>query len=363
MKKKIVSVLLMATLVVGMAACGSSEKSGNKETSDETTKQEEETEKPETSVIKWARGLSGNILVTIANQEGYFEDAGLTIEEIPLDPGGLQGVIQGQVDIASNFGTYTPIQMIAAGDDMAIIGGFMMEGCCPIIAKDGVEWNGVTDFVGEKVAGRNDYVYGSALMEAGYNPETDVDWQTFDNNSDKIAAVLNGEVKYASLGTNAVYMAEQTEGIHIVGYSDDVTPYYSCCRMVARNSWVKENPTTVKLLEEALLRAQMYFEEHRDECIQIMADELDTDYDYVEAYMGKEEHYEINVATLKKTVLANWDFMQKTGTIDASLDTSVIENVIYNDLYKAALDECVEKYYDENPTFWDKQLKLYEEVQ
>ncbi len=32
--------------------------------------------------------------------------------------------------------------------------------------------------------------------------------------------------------------------------------------MVARNSWVKENPTTVKLIDQALLRAQQYLEHH-----------------------------------------------------------------------------------------------------
>ena len=53
-----------------------------------------------------------------------------------MDDGQLEGVVQKQVDIASNSGTNTPLQMIAAGDDMAIIGGFMLEGCMPIIAKE-----------------------------------------------------------------------------------------------------------------------------------------------------------------------------------------------------------------------------------
>lgn len=361
-KKRILSLLLAVTMVLGLAACGKNNDAEEKD-ANISDNADENKEVPETSTIKWARGLSGNILVTIAQREGYFEEVGLTIEEIPLDPGGLQGVLQGQVDIASNFGTYTPLQLIAAGDDMAIIGGFMMEGCCPIIALEGTKWNGVTDFVGATVATRNDYVFGSALVEAGYDPENDVIWQSYDNNTDKIAAVLSGEVQYAVLGTGTMYTAENTEGIEILAYSDDITPYYSCCRMVARNSWVEENPTTVKLLDEALLRAQCYFEANREECIEIMAEELDTDYEYVEAYMGKTEHYEINVATLKDTVLKNWEYMQLMGTIDSSLDISVIEDATYNDIYKAALDACVEKYYDDDPDFWDAQLALYEEVQ
>ena len=156
-------------------------------------------------------------------------------------------------------------------------------------------------------------------------------------------------------------MAENTDGIKIVGYCDDITPNYSCCRMVARKSWVEENPTTVKLLDEALLRAQCYFESHREECVKMMAEQLDADEEYVEAYMGKEEHYEVNVDTVRKTVLETWNYQKAVGLIDESVDDSVIENAIYDDLYKAALDACVEKYYDEDPDFWDAQVKMFEE--
>ncbi len=44
--------------------------------------------------------------------------------------------------------------------------------------------------------------------------------------------------------------------------------------MVARKSWVEENPTTVKLLNMALIRAQAYFESHREETVSLMAEQL-----------------------------------------------------------------------------------------
>ncbi len=130
--------------------------------------------------------------------------------------------------------------------------------------------------------------------------------------------------------------------------------------MVARKSWVEENPTTVKLLDEALLRAQCYFEANREDCIQIMADQLDTDYEYVEAYMGEEEHYEINVDTVKSVVLDTWNYQKEVGLIEDDVDESVIEDAIYENLYEAALDACVEKYHDDDPDFWDAQVELFE---
>lgn len=373
MKKRVVSILLVAAMAVSMVACGS-KKSDSADT-DNSAKTEEtkkvtpedvtkDSDTPETTDIVWAQGLSGNVLVTLALQKGYFEEVGLNVKEVPLDAQQLQGVVDKQVDIASNSGTNEPLQMIAAGDDMAIIGGFMNEGCMPIIAKSGTVWNGPTDFVGKKVGGSpTTYAITSKINEAGYDINNDITWVPFDNDADKIAAVLNGQIDYAVMGTGRMYMCKNTDGIEIMAYCDDVTPNYSCCRMVARNSWVQENPTTVKLLDQALLRAQCYFEAHRDECAEIMAEQLGTDLDYVKAYMDETEHYELNVDTLKKTVVNNWQFQRSVGLIDENLDDSVIEDVVYDNLYKAALDACIDKYHDEDPDFWDKQAKMYEELQ
>ena len=368
MKKRILSILLVAAMTLGLAACGGGSKDSDSESEDTKTTDASSVTKdsyePETTEIVWAQGLSGNVLVTLATRLGYFEDVGLNVKEVPLDDGQLQGVSDGQVDIASNSGTNEPLQMIASGDDIAIIGGFMLEGCMPIIAKEGTGWNGPADFVGKKVGGSpTTYALTSKINAEGYDINNDIQWVPFDNDADKISAILNGQIDYAVMGTGRMYMVQNTEGIAIMAYCDDVTPNYSCCRMVARNTWVQENPTTVKLLNEALLRAQCYFEANRDECAEIMSDVLSADLEYVKAYMDETEYYELNVATVKKTVVDNWQFQREVGLIDADLDDSVVEDVVYDNLYKAALDACVDKYYDDDPDFWDSQMQMYEELQ
>ena len=79
--------------------------------------------------------------------------------------------------------------------------------------------------------------------------------------------------------------------------------------------------------------------------------------------MDETEHYELNVDTVKKTVVDNWHYQREVGLIDADLDDSVIEDVTYDKLYKAALDACIDKYHDDDPDFWDKQAAMYEELQ
>lgn len=374
MKKRMLAALLAASMVMSLAACGSKEEApAEPEKKEEAPAAEAEEEKeeaadptcgltPEVTTINWAQGLSGNVFVTLAKKFGYFDEVGLEINEIPLDASLLPSVIEGQADIASNAGTNTPVQMIAKGDDLAIIGGFMVEGSMPVITQTDREWNGVTDFVGHTVAGTpNHNAYGQPLLDAGYNPMEDVEWITVDNDADKIPAVANGEVDYAVLGTGRMYLAKNTEGVKIVNFIDDFTPDYSCCRMVARNSWVKENPNTVVLLDMALLRAQRYFEENREECVKIMAEELQADEDYVAAYMMETEHYKLNVDTLKKGVVNNFKYQQSVGLIDDTLPETTMTDVIYVDLYKQALDNCVALYYDEDPAYWDACLAYFEE--
>ncbi len=373
MKKKFLSVILAASMALSLAACGSgnsgetnsaapakadseADASAETETSEATNE-----EKPETDTIVWAQGNSGNVLVSIAKEFGYFEELGLNVEEVPLDEGQLEAVRTGQVDIASNSGTWTPLQMIGSGDDMAVIGGFMLTGCMPVVAREDQEWNGPEDFLGSKMADtKSRYALFHDLVDEGHNLDEEIEFYEYGSDSDEIQAVLKGEIDYATIGTGRMYEVLNTEGIKIVTYCSDVTPNYSCCRMVARDSWVKENPTTVKLLNEALIRAMCYFESHREECVDLMAEQLAADKEYVEAYMLN-EHYRINPDTVKNIVLDNYDYMMKVGGIENPDESVNIEDRIYNDIYKEALDAAVEKWGDEDPEFYENALAFYEE--
>ena len=373
MKKKLLSVILAASMALSLAACGGgnsgetnpaapakadseADASAETETSEVTNE-----EKPETDTIVWAQGNSGNVLVSIAKEFGYFEELGLNVEEVPLDEGQLEAVRTGQVDIASNSGTWTPLQMIGSGDDMAVIGGFMLTGCMPVVAREDQEWNGPEDFLGSKMADtKSRYALFHDLVDEGHNLDEEIEFYEYGSDSDEIQAVLKGEIDYATIGTGRMYEVLNTEGIKIVTYCSDVTPNYSCCRMVARDSWVKENPTTVKLLNEALIRAMCYFESHREECVDLMAEQLAADKEYVEAYMLN-EHYRINPDTVKNIVLDNYDYMMKVGGIENPDESVNIEDRIYNDIYKEALDAAVEKWGDEDPEFYENALAFYEE--
>ena len=346
MKKKIVSILLVAAMATSLVACGSSSDSSKDSSKKETSSEDKETKK-----VTWAQGASGNVLVSIAQDQGYFDEVGVEVEEIPLDDGQLEAVRNGTVDIASNSGTWEPVQMIASGDDMAIIGGFMLTGCMPVVAREDQEWNSPEDFLGSKMAdSKSRYSLFHTLVEEGHDLDKEIEFSEYENDSEEIQAVLKGEIDYATIGTGRMYEVEHTDGLKIVTYCSDVTPNYSCCRMVARNSWVKENEETVKLINEALIRAMCYFESHREECVDLMVEQLNANKEYVEAYMLN-EHYRINPDTVKNIVMDNYNYMLSVGGIESPDDSVKMEDRIYNNLYKEALDEAVEKWGDEDKEF------------
>ena len=178
--------------------------------------------------------------------------------------------------------------------------------------------------------------------------------------ADKIQAILKGELDYATVGTGRMYQVLNTKGIQIVSYCSDITPNYSCCRMIARNSWVQKNPTTVKLLNEALIRAQAYFQKHKQETVDLMAKQLNANKEYVEAYLLN-EHYRINPDTLKNTVFDNYRYMMAVHGVDNVDKTVKLEDRIYNELYKEALDEAEKKWGSEDPDFYEEAQKFYTE--
>ena len=319
-------------------------------------------DEPEAKVIKWGRGNSGNILVTIAKNHGYFKEYGIEIDEIPMDNEGVfTSLLSGHVDVLSNFGTHMPLRLIAAGDPLTIFGGFMLTGCMPVIAKAGTEWHGVEDLIGKKVAGSvSQYAVTGPLLDLGHDPMKEIEWIQIPEDSDKLAAVINGTADYAIMGTDQNYSIQNMKDvIKVVTYCSDLTPNYSCCRMETRDEFIKKNPTTIKLALKALIRAQAYYEAHRAECVDMMAKQLQADKEWVAAYMMN-EHYRIHVDPIRKPVERAWGYLDRIGILEKKDGVNLSDHLNIT-LYKAALDEVIAEHRSEDPEFYDRMLAFYNE--
>lgn len=375
MKRRILAMLLAATMVLGLTACG-----GQGSDSSGTEKKEESADNnadagdgadedaPEQSVVKWNCGTSGNVLLTIAEDQGYLEDEGITIEYVQANANAdaMTLLATGKVDVVSNSGTSNPLQQIASGVDLTIFGGHMVEGCMPVVAKKGAEWNGIESFIGKKVAVNPSYfAFTGAVMDLGYdNPLEVVDWEIYTDYNDALAAVTRGDVEYALMGTGQNLSVQEMAAngeIDIVSYQSEIMENYSCCRMEAQTKWVNDNPNTVKAVIRALLRAQAYYEDNKDEAVKLHAEKIEATEEYVAAYMLDDEHYFVSVDPLKNSVIRAWEILDKTGFLDEKAKEINIEDHLNTALYEEALTEAAELYGDESPEFYEGAKAFFEE--
>lgn len=323
-----------------------------------------EKEVPETPVVRWNSGTSGNVLLTIAEKMGYFDEVGIKLDEVPATANATAMALlsTGMVDVVSNSGTSNPLQQIASGVDLTIFGGHMVNGAMPVIAKKGTKWNGVQDLIGKKFACNPAYfAFTGAVMDLGYKePLKALDWVVITNYNDAIAAVVRGEVDYALVGTGQNYVVNNMDEVEIVCFQSDVMPNYSCCRMEATTEFVKKNPITIKLILKALIRAQAYYEAHKDLAATWHAEKTGVERAYVEAFMFN-PHYLVHVDPLQKSVVRAWGILDATGFLNENAKNIDIRDHINTDLYKAALKEAEEEWGKEDPDFYKRMWAFFEQ--
>lgn len=371
MKKRITLLALVLIAALAFTGCsGNTNETASTDIEEQTTSSDTaQTEEPvedelETTVVRWNYGTSGNVLVTIAQKMGYFEDEGISLEIVhgTENANAMQLLSSGKVDVVSNAGTSNPLQQIASGVDLTVFGGHMVQGCMPVVARAGTEWNGVEDLIGKKFACNPSYfAFTGAVMDLGYeDPFSVVDWIVYDSYNDALAAVIKGEVDYALMGTGQNYSVNSMEEVEIVTYQGDVMPNYSCCRLVAQSDFVENNPNTVKAILKALIRAQQYYEANKEECVKLQAESIGTTEEYVAAYMLN-DHYIVHVDPLRNSIVRAWNILDKTGFLSDRAKEIDIEDHINTELYESALKEAMEKYGREDTEFYDRMTKFYEE--
>ena len=360
MKKsiKLLSIVMAILMVMSMvAACGS-----NEAPAEEPAAEESALGAPEVTTVKWNSGTSKNVLITIANEKGYFADEGITIEEVPADENNsaMALLASGKVDVVSNAGTSNPLDQISQGVDLTIFGGHMVQGAMPIIAQKGTEWHGVEDFIGKKVVANTSYfALTGAVMNTGVeNPLEAVEWIEGMDYPDALAMVERGEADYALQGTGNVQTCKESGTVDIVTWQGDIMPDYSCCRMVAQTDFVKNNPNTLKHVMVALLRAQAYYEANKEEAVKLHAAATEQTEEYVSAFM-LDEHYKVNVDPLQDSVLRAWNILDATGFFKDKDDSVKIEDHINTALYKEALDYAEATYGSEYPDFFKAQQEFF----
>ena len=316
---------------------------------------------PETTVVRLALFPNGHILNAIAEEQGYLEEEGITVEYVPVnsDAEVFEGIENGTIDVASNSGTNLPLQQIADGQDLTIFGGYLLTGCMPVFAKVDTEWNGIESLIGKTMACEpNLYAITGPLLDAGYDPLHDVTWYQPDTQEERIKAVKEGKADFGLVGTQLNYAINSDPELKVCVYASDVLPDYSCCRVEAKTEWVNANPNTVKALLRAWIRAMAYYDNHHDETVLFQTEQTGQSEAYIRAFMDN-PHCNLNVDPMMDSVVRAWNYMDALGLLSMDAEEIDITDHINTQLYKEALDECQELYGEENPKFYEKMQAEY----
>ncbi|RXT08001.1 ABC transporter substrate-binding protein [Ammoniphilus sp. CFH 90114] len=286
-----------------------------------------------------------DLLFFVAQEEGYFAEEGLKTELIEFGNSGegLNAIKAGKLDVGA-FGTAAPLSFIDKGaSDMTIIGGAGGKGNGIIALPDRAsEFQDIQGFVGKKIAtvklANGDAVWRKGLADAGIDWKNDVEIVELDKPASVLQAVKNKSVDAGVVWAPFMEMAEQ-QGLEVVSYTDEYFEGHPCCRQVALNDNILKRKGDYEAFFRALIRAEKFYHENKEETIDIVTRYVKVDRALIEAdaYGGT---MLISADPNKKGVEEFWEGMKKIEYVQSQ---EGIENNINVALYEEALNALLKQ--------------------
>ena len=357
MKKLLTLTAISAALIFALAGC-----SGGNEAPDNDANQPDNKQQAETyQVTVAAQNNSGQVFQYIADAHGFLSEEGVDVELVYINNAtdAFTAMTAGQIDVMSTYGTGGPLIQIANGQEYTIFGGYMIIGETPVYAKPETEWTSLESFRGKTIAitrgGTPDIVLKGILYDAGLLDE--VTFIEMKKNQETLQAVESGQADFGATATGYQLQAAAM-GLEVKMWPDEYWPNHSCCRMLCNTAWLADehNQEAVYRMLRAYLRAEEYMQDHMDEVVDLVVENLDLDKATVESFV-KSPHMKYDTDPFKNSVIKMWDKMGDFGYIgDNSI---VIEDHINIAIYEKALQSLIEDY-PESQFFQDKQAQFQE---
>lgn len=254
----------VSTAIVALSAClvavGCGQSSQDSETDSTTVK----------------LGISGQSLlaylpVTLAQQLGYYEEAGLNVELIDMQSGSqaITGLLAGDVDVVSGYFDHT-IQVQAKGKPAQAFTAMLTVPSMVVAVAPGSAGtvSSLSDLVGQPVGvtspgSGTDYFLKFLLEKNGIDPQS-VPVVGIGAGSTAVAAMQQGQVKAAVMLDPAVEQLEAAVGQPLTALADTRTTEgvrdaygvdtYPASVLYANVDWVAENKETAQKLAEVIAK-------------------------------------------------------------------------------------------------------------
>ena len=304
--------------------------------------------------------VTGHAKFFVAQEQGFFEQEDLDVELIEFinSADGLHAVVSNKLDVGA-FGTAAPLVHYSRGADLRIIGGIMGEDAAIIATpENAAKIKTIADLRDKKIAtirlSTGDAVLRGALDEARLNWKEDVKVYELKSAPAVIEAVKSGQVDAGVVWGPHDIRAER-QGLQVVIRSSDLAPGHPCCRLVVKSERLNHDEVTWNRFLRAILRAEKFAAEHRQETLDAIAKYVKLDRDILEqGYYSP--HLEQGTDPNIKGVKQFWDTLAAAEFIDAKRP---LEPAFDTGPYHRALQQLAQ----ENPedAFYQQKLQTERE--
>ena len=275
MKKKLYMVVLALLLVLGLAACGNAE--------DKKQADEKNVEKI-TFVLDWTPNTNHTGLY-VAQEKGYFEEAGLEVEiQQPPEGGAELLVASGKADFGVSFQDSMAAALI--GEDalpITAVAAVIQHNTSGIISRAGEGMDRPKGMEGHSYATWNGAIELATLeqvVEADGGDFSKVE-QVPSTVTDEVSALKTKSVDSIWIFYGWAGVKTELEGLETDYFEfadiDSVFDYYTPV-IIANNDFLKDNLETAKAFMEALSKGYQFAIENPEEAADILckaAPELD----------------------------------------------------------------------------------------
>lgn len=288
--------------------------------------------------------------IYIASSQGFFEEQGLTIEQIDTGGGGpdLQAMLAGDAEFNAGAGTYQ-IDAFREGQDVRTVYNFMDHNIVNIvISHEAAEAAGVDadSPIDEKIQALEGLTIGATrpgaltfhiarqtLREGGLDPDEDAEVVGAGAGPELIAALAQGQVD-AIVQSEPVMLQAEAEGHgihfinHAVGEVEGMVPF-SMENIFTTGEYLEENPGCVQRFVNAIHEANQWI---IDEDTETVTEALAADF------------AEIDEDVLSRAVEMIQAASNETGELDPAAVEVTLETVGEEEI---TVDDIMGQYTDE----------------
>lgn len=336
MKKKLLSMLMVAAMTMGLVACGSSESAET----DNTAEAENEKTKI-TFVLDWTPNTNHTGLY-VAEANGYFEEAGLEVEIVQPPEGGAE-LLVGSGD--AQFGVSAQDTMMPAiiGDNaipIEAVATIIQHNTSGIISRAGEGLDTPKGMEGKKYA-----TWDLDLEKATIEQVVEADGGDFSKLelipstvTDEVSALKSESVDAIWIFYGWAGIAAEVAGLETDYFAfadiDSVFDFYTPV-IIGNSEWMAENPEVTKAFLSAVGRGYEYAIENPTEAADILleaAPELDSELVYASQEYLKDQ-YKAEVDQWGYIDPARWNAFYNWVNENGLSEVEIPENTGFNNDY------------------------------